>query len=188
MFRQSQQQPVHMESEKQHVTIFKKGRMLRPMWLLALALIVTTGLITILSNHPGKVRADLSDPNSPVGVWFVNAVGAPFQPHVVTFHSDGTMMIDNPEAGDSHTSDSVGMGPWELHQDTVTTVVGKFEEINADRTTHLFVSTLIVTYTITVTGNTFTGPAQANYYNPDGTLQMGPFPATLNGTRIQLSN
>ncbi len=183
MFRQSQQHPVHMESGKQHVTIFKKRRMLLPMWILALALIVTTGLITLLSTHPGKVRADSSDPNSPVGVWFVNAVGAPFQPHLATFHPDGTMMIDNPEAGDPHTSDSVGMGPWEIKQNTVT---GEFEEINANRTTNAFVSTLIVTYTITVTGNTFTGPAQATYYNPDGTVQAGPFPATLNGTRIQL--
>ncbi len=183
MFRQSQQHPVHMESGKQHVTIFKKRRMLLPMWILALALIVTAGLITLLSTHPGKVRADSSDPNSPVGVWFVNAVGAPFQPHLATFHPDGTMMIDNPEAGDPHTSDSVGMGPWEIKQNTVT---GEFEEINANRTTNAFVSTLIVTYTITVTGNTFTGPAQATYYNPDGTVQAGPFPATLNGTRIQL--
>ena len=101
--------PVHNESGKQRMAIFKMRPMLRIVWFLALALIVTVGLIAFLSNHSSNANA--ANPNSPVGVWFVNAVGAPFQPHMVTFHSDGTMEIDNPEAGDPHTSDSVGMGP-----------------------------------------------------------------------------
>jgi hypothetical protein len=182
MSEQFQQTPVHIEGGKQRIT--KMRPMLRVVWLLALALIVTVGLVTLLINHSGKASA--ANPNSPVGVWFVNAVGAPFQPHLATFHTDGTMLIDNPEAGDPHTSDSVGMGPWQLDQQGSGTVTGKFEEINADRVTHAFVSTLIVTFTITVSGDTFTGPAQATYYNPDGTFQAGPFPATLNGTRITL--
>ncbi len=185
MFEQPQQHPDHGERAKQRVTIFKMRPMLRVVSLLALVLIVAVGFIAFLSNHSGKARAKA--PNSVVGVWFVNAVGAPFQPHLATFHPDGTMLIDNPEAGDSHTSDSAGMGPWRIDPNgDGNTIDGKFEEINADRTTNAFVSTLIVTYTITVTGDTFTGPAQATYYNPDGTLQAGPFPATLNGTRIQL--
>jgi hypothetical protein len=185
MFGQPQQHPDHGESEKQRVTIFKMRPVLRVVGFFALALIVAVGFVTFWGNHSGKARAQ--DSNSVIGVWFVNAVGAPFQPHLATFHSDGTMMIDNPEAGDPHTSDSVGMGPWQIVQNgDGNTIHGKFEEINANRTTNAFVSTLIVTYTITVNGNTFTGPAQATYYNPDGTLQAGPFPATLNGTRIQL--
>jgi hypothetical protein len=178
-----------MESGKQHMTIFTARGMLRLVWPVALALIVTIGFITLLSNHTGEVSAravNATDSSSVVGVWFVNAVGAPFQPHIATFHPDGTMLIDNPESGDSHTSDSAGMGPWQIKGNNSHTVVGKFEEINADRTTHAFVSTLIVTFQITVKGNTFTGPAEATYYNPDGTVQAGPFPATLNGTRIQL--
>ncbi len=119
-----------------------------------------------------------------VGVWFVNAVGAPFEPHLFTYHADGTMLSANPDAGDSHTSDSDGMGPWEFQGDNV--VAGAFEEINADRDTHKFVSRLRVEYKITLSDDTFTGPATANYYNPDGSLQQGPFPATLNGTRINL--
>src|SRR5438270_6525300 len=159
--------------------------MMRVVCALALALIVAVGFMALSSNHPMKARA--SNPNSVVGVWYVNAVGAPFQPHLATFHSDGTMLIDNPEAGDTHTSDSAGMGPWQIDQNSTGNVIdGKFEEINADRTSGAFVSTLIVTYTITVNGNTFTGPAQATYYNPDGTFQQGPYPATLNGTRITL--
>ena len=185
MSEQFQQNPVHGKSGKQQVTIFKMRPMLRVVCGLALALIVTVGLVAFLNNHPTKARAD--DTNSVVGVWFVNAVGAPFQPHLATFHPDGTMIIDNPEAGDPHTSDSAGMGPWQIDQNgDGNTINGKFEEINADRTTNKFVSTLIVTFTITVTGDTFTGPAEATYLNPDGTLQAGPFPATLNGTRITL--
>jgi hypothetical protein len=189
MFAQPQQHPVHGERRKQHEPIFNRRRMLHGASLLALAFIVAVGFMALLSTHPAQVRARATDdPHSPVGVWFVNAVGASFQPHLATFHSDGTMLIDNPESGDLHTSDSAGMGPWQTQHDDQghTVIVGKFEEINADRTTHQFVSTLIVTFTLTVTGDTFTGPAQATYFNPDGTTQAGPFSATLNGTRIQL--
>lgn len=119
-----------------------------------------------------------------VGVWFVNAVGAPFQPHLFTFHSDYTMLSSNPDAGDPHTSDSDWTGPWAVGR--AGTVFGAFEEINADRTSHEYVSRLRVEYTINLDGDTFTGPAVANYYNPDGSLQQGPFPATLNGTRVAL--
>ncbi len=82
MFGQSQQCPVHGESGKQRVTIFSP--MLRVVSLLALVLIVTVGFIALLSNHPGKASANAGsgNPNSVVGVWFVNAIGAPFQPHL----------------------------------------------------------------------------------------------------------
>lgn len=143
-----------------------------------------TGLATLVGLAPTTVQQPQRDPSSLVGVWFVSAVGAPFQPHLATFHSDGTMVIDNPEAGDPHTSDSAGMGPWVSKKHNV--IVGAFEEINANRTTHKFVSRLRVEYTITLSGNTFVGPASATYYNPDGTLQGGPYPATLKGSRIPL--
>jgi hypothetical protein len=119
-----------------------------------------------------------------VGVWFVDAVGAPFEPHLFTFHADQTMLSSNPDAGDPQTSDSDGMGPWAASGGNQ--IIGAFEEINADRDTHEFVSRLRVEYTITLDGSTFTGPASATYFNPDGTLQQGPFPATLNGRRIPL--
>jgi hypothetical protein len=185
MSEQFQQNPVHGKSGKQYVTHFKMRPMLRVVCVLALVIMVTVGFIALLNNHPTKASA--ANSNSVVGVWFVNALGAPFQPHLITFHSDGTMLIDNPEAGDPNTSDSAGMGPWQIDQNGDGNVInGKFEEINADRTTNALVSTMIVTFTITVTGNTFTGPAQATYYNPDGTVQGGPYPATLNGTRLTL--
>lgn len=146
---------------------------------------LATSLVALVpAAHPLLQKVTSDDSHDIVGVWFVNAVGAPFEPHLFTYHADRTMLSANPDAGDSHTSDSDGMGPWAHKVDN--TFTGAFEEINADRTTHQFVSRLRVEYTITLSGDTFTGPATANYYNPDGSLQQGPFPATLNGKRINL--
>jgi len=122
--------------------------------------------------------------NSLVGVWYVKAIGAPFEAHLFTFHSDGTMVASNPDAGDRRTSDSNGMGPWKRIDGN--SYIGKFAEINADRATGAFHSSLIVTFKIKVTGSTFTGQAEANYSNPDGSHMEGPLPATLEGTRISL--
>jgi hypothetical protein len=133
---------------------------------------------------PSVAAADDNGGFGIVGVWFVNAVGAPFQPHLFTFHLDRTLMTCNPDAGDPHTSDSDGMGPWAPRDNG--TIIGAFEEINADRTTHQYVSLLRVEFSITLSGDTFTGPATANYYNPDGSFQQGPYPATLNGRRVPL--
>ena len=128
--------------------------------------------------------------DSIVGTWYVCITGAPFAPHLFKFDSDKTMESDNPESGDKNTSDSVGMGPWKTVDEN--TFTGEFQEINADRVTHVFVSTLVVDYTIVVTGDTFVTlpqhPAEATYYNPDTTKQAGPFPATFKGTRIRVSN
>src|SRR4051794_18441557 len=44
-----------------------------------------------------------------VGTWLVKTPEAPFPYHMFTFHSDGTMLHSNPDAGDSSTSDSNGM-------------------------------------------------------------------------------
>lgn len=138
-------------------------------------------------TRAGAAANDVTFGKPAVGVWTVSAVGAPFQPHIATFHPDGTMEIDNPEAGDTHTSDSMGMGPWTEQQSSKGDVVtGKFVEINADRATAQYVSKLVVTYQVTVKGNSFSGPAEATYYNPDGSVQAGPYPATLNGTRVTL--
>lgn len=122
-----------------------------------------------------------------VGVWLIDAVGAPFQPHIATFHSDKTMEIHNPEAGDPHTSDSLGMGLWKsLRTEKNQIIEGKFIELNADRNTNKYVNKLVVSYKIIINGNTFRGPAQATYYNPDESIHSGPFSVTLNGKKLLL--
>jgi hypothetical protein len=124
-----------------------------------------------------------------VGVWLIDAVGAPFQPHIATFHSDKTMAIHNPEAGDPHTSDSMGMGLWKaLESKKGQSIAGKFVELNADRNTNKYVNKLVVTYKIIINDNTFTGPAQATYYNPDDSIHSGPFSVTLYGKKLLFEN
>jgi hypothetical protein len=130
------------------------------------------------------------------------AVGAPFQPHLFTFHSDGSMLTHNPEAGDKNTSDSAGMGPWKQVGNKIT---GRFVQVNANYgdvalspthkyslPPHQYNSDLVVDFEVTVSvdGKTFTGPAMANYYdaarNPIPGLTN--LPATLNGTLITLNS
>lgn len=146
-----------------------------------LASILIAIVFSLQMGSTAKVRA--ANDHKINGSWYVNAVGAPFQPHVMVFHDDNTLMIDNPEAGDPHTSDSVGVGPWD--KTGPDTIKGKFVEVNADRTTNLFASNLVVTFTLTLTGDTFTGPAEADYYDANWVHTDGPFPATLNGKRIK---
>ena len=135
---------------------------------------------------PGSAKAG-SDHNSGgiVGAWEVDAVGAPYVPHLATFHSDGTMSITNParvqeDPSDPHggTNDSIGMGTWKLVNDHGKKyVVGTFEELNAFTDNHEPTDTLSVSFKLTVHDDSFTGPAVAH---------LGPFsaPATLTGSRI----
>lgn len=122
-----------------------------------------------------------------VGAWRVDAKGAPFVPHVALFHIDGTCLLHNPDAGNPHTSDSLGVGVWKVDSEHPQTIMGVFEEITADRAAHQYVSRLRVTFRLSLDGaNIFTGPAQATYYAPDGTrLQDQAHQARLIGIRIQ---
>ena len=43
-------------------------------------------------------------------------------------------------------------------------------------------------YKITINANSFSGPAQATYYNPDESIHSGPFSVILNGKKLLLEN
>lgn len=125
-----------------------------------------------------------------VGAWYYDAEGAGFPPHIVVFHPDGTLTSSNPDRGEANNSASAGMGVWEQHH-RGGVIVGRFVEVNADPTSHTHTTNLIVDFTISpdgrsLQGTTFTGPATATYYNPDGSHADGPFDATLHGQRITL--
>lgn len=115
----------------------------------------------------------------------MDAIGAPYVPHLFTFHADGTMSTTNPtnvqedpEAEHGGTNDSLGMGVWELVDENGTKyVVGTFEQLNAFADNHEPADKLSVTFKLTVDDDTFEGPAIA---------ELGPFtaPATLEGSRI----
>jgi hypothetical protein len=65
------------------------------------------------------------------------------------------------------------------------TVKGILEEYDADRTTHEFVGTLTVTYTIKIKGDTFTGNASATLTDPAGDVVTGfPMRATFTAYRL----
>jgi hypothetical protein len=152
--------------------------------LSAAALVVClVGLANLWSSHQ-VANAQNQDNNSVVGVWEVNVGGAPFGPHLFTFHSDGTFLSSNPDAGDPKTSDSDGEGTWQASQQgNGTTVTGIFKEYDADRSTNAFVGVLTVTYAIKVTGNTFKGPASATFTDTNGNVS-GPFPAEFTAYRL----
>jgi hypothetical protein len=69
------------------------------------------------------------------GAWLVEIPSAPFPVHMFAFHSDGTVVQSNPDAGDPNTSDSNLMGAWRAESDRYE---GKLVEITADRNTHRF--------------------------------------------------
>ena len=117
-----------------------------------------------------------------VGVWVVRAPEAPFPDHVFTFHADGTMVQANPEAGNPASSDSVGMGVWRADGDVVR---GRFVEVRADRASGRPGGTGVVAFEVRVTGDAFTGRAEATFRDPEGGAS-GPHPTALAGTRFGL--
>jgi hypothetical protein len=144
---------------------------------------LVAGLANVSSSRGVANASPVFHADAPVvGVWEVRIVGAPFSPHLFTFHSDHTFLSSNPDAGDPNTSDSDGEGVWQGRK----TVTGIFKEYNADRTTHLFVSILTVTYTITVTGDTFTGDALAVETDANTGEVLFSGPATFTATRMKL--
>jgi hypothetical protein len=128
-----------------------------------------------------QVSGAKNDSPAVVGVWYVKAPEAPFQYHMFTFHADGTMLQANPDAGDSNTSDSNGMGVWVPDGDRIK---GKFVEVTADRATRQFASRGEISFLIKVTGNAFSGTANANFYDAEGRRLRGPLAATLDGQRV----
>jgi hypothetical protein len=153
----------------------------------AVALVVCLAGLASLSFSRRIASAERADEAiAPVvGVWEVDVVGAPFGPHLFTFHSDHTFLSSNPDAGDTNTSDSDGEGVW----DGWNTVKGMFKEYDASRgptpPAGTFVGILTVTYTIKVKGDSFTGDYTATETSPTGVVEgsgTGTFIAYRLGT------
>jgi hypothetical protein len=104
----------------------------------------------------------------------------------MTFHDDGTLDLTNPDAAEATNSSSAGMGSWDWFP-LINGAKGRFFEVNADKTTNKFTSILIVTFEFRVSGDTFTGPATARYYDGNRNLIAGPYPATLRGQRFPVN-
>jgi hypothetical protein len=154
-----------------------------PVALIAAFALIGGGLI---GAHSASADSFKGDSKAIVGAWDVQAVGAPYQPHLFTFNDDGTMNTTNPtnvqeKAGSAHggTNDSLGMGPWESVKGHNDTFIGTFYQLNANADDHTPTDSLAVTYKIVVKGNTFSGKALAK----QGTFSA---PATLNGKRLTI--
>jgi len=154
--------------------------------LLILPLLAAAATIGSVASQALVAKADNGGPNSVVGAWQVDAIGAPYVPHLFTYNADGTMNTTNPtnvqeSASRPHggTNDSLGMGPWEPVNGQPNTFIGTFYELNANADDHTPTDTLSVTYKIVVDGDHFTGNALAKQGSFSG-------PATLNGTRLTI--
>lgn len=133
--------------------------------------------------------ADASSACNPdaVGAWVVQVKGAPFEPHLFIFHSDGTMNTTNPtnvqeDAAKPHggTNDSLGMGVWTCGKNGTSEIVGTFSQLNANADDHKPTDSLFVTFKIEVSKDTFVGKAA---------VKVGDTPvpgATFEGKRITI--
>lgn len=151
----------------------KQGRRMLGTAGLLTAALIAAGCTTAQTN----VRANASI----VGAWVVRAPEAPFPLHMFVFHSDGTVEQSNPDAGDPNTSDSNLMGVWIADGAGVR---GKLVEVAADRTTHRFVRRTEISYSLRVGGDTFSGTAEARFYDADGRPSGGHAAVTLEGERL----
>jgi hypothetical protein len=156
----------------------KRANLLGWTFLWGWALFLAVALFVALT---GVGVGQAGDKKDIIGAWYVDTLGAPFAPHAISFHADGIIDLTNPDAAEAQNSSSAGMGEWVA---TKQGIKGVFFEVNADKTTHQFTTLLRVTFTLTVTGNKFQGPATAEYFDRNRTLVNGPFPADLRGQRI----
>jgi hypothetical protein len=130
-----------------------------------------------------RLPSGASLPNPVVGAWLVKDPNAPFPYHMYVFNGDGTMQQANPDAGDSHGSDSDGKGIWVTDGERIK---GKWVEIIADRATHQFAGRLEISYDITVSGDSYIGMETVRPYDDAGNLTAGPdTPAQLEGKRVK---
>jgi hypothetical protein len=137
--------------------------------------------LCLISAACHQAAVDRRGTSAIVGTWLVTIPEAPFPLHMFVFHSDGTVLQSNPDAGDPNTSDSNLMGAWRAERDGFK---GRLVEVTADRTTRQFVSRGEISFSLKVDGNAITGTASALFYDASGRPVRGPVAVTLQGRRI----
>jgi hypothetical protein len=122
-----------------------------------------TAVVAVAAAAGAVVLSSSASANSPnvVGAWQVDAIGAPYVPHLFTFAADGTMFTTNPtnvqedpSAPHGGTNDSVGMGAWRRDG---RSIVGTFYQLNAFADNHQPTDSLEVRFKIQVNGDQLTG-------------------------------
>lgn len=132
---------------------------------------------------------DQKDKVSIVGAWRMQVLpvdgvpgsGAPYSPHLMTFHADNTVLMTNPtnvqEKAGNGTTDSVGMGAWRGFRHSIKFHV---EQENANQPADTPAARLLLDFECTVKRSAFrcTG---------DATLEgVGSVPAILVGQRMEV--
>jgi hypothetical protein len=141
------------------------------------ALLVISAMLCL--GLSGCSRSPASPPI--VGAWLVKIPAAPFPYHLFVFHSDGTVVQSNPDAGDSRNSDNNLIGAWTSAGGQIT---AKLVETTADRTNHEFVSRTELAMLLQVQSNRLVGNAAASVFDVSGNPDGPPRPFTLDGDRI----
>lgn len=158
----------------------------RQLFHVTAAAVLVAAVVTVGTAVPSAVRdaaAAVGRPSaSVVGAWFVSAPDAPFPRHVFVFHADGTMEQSNPDAGDTDTSDSAGFGQWSSPRSGEVT--GRFGEVKATRGSGAYAGSGVVSFTLRVHGDRFTGSASAEFFDAAGRHVAGPLVTALSGERV----
>jgi hypothetical protein len=141
---------------------------------LATVAILATGFLFggMVALTPAEAK-EIKSQDVAVGAWEVQAVGAPYKPHLLTFEADGTMFTTNPtnvQEATSNTNDSVGMGTW--HRDGQY-IYGTFYQLNAFADTHRPADSLEVRFRIRVSGDQLTGDWFIAAFDARGTFEEG---------------
>ena len=123
-----------------------------------------------------------SEPSPVIGTWLVHDIEAPFPMHMYVFNADGTMQQANPDAGDTHGSDSDGKGVW---SGTGSHVRGKWVEIMADRATGRFTGRGEYSFETAVSGDRLKGHGTMQLFDANG-VRGRQIQTTFTGERVML--
>lgn len=142
--------------------------------------IIAIAVLTVCLSTGGCEGASSNNPI--VGTWVVHDAKAPFPMHMYVFNADGTMQQANPDAGDSHGSDSDGKGIWVVNGGHVR---GKWIEVMADRDTHHFTGRGEYSFEILVLGDRLNGNGTMRLFDTNS-KSIGGIPTTFTGERVML--
>jgi hypothetical protein len=168
------------------VTFIPLDAMFRKIFPVVLALVLTVlvGAMFLLHNQT-RASAEAVPTKGIVGAWYVDTTGAPFEPHGIIFHADGTLVLTNPDAAEATNSSSAGYGEWvPVRIEGQPGARGSFFEVNADKNTNQFTTILVVTFQVRLSAlqpGAFSGPAEATYYDGNRNVVLGPLGAVLKG-------
>jgi hypothetical protein len=99
------------------------------------------------------------------------------------FHADGTMLQSNPPAGNTDTSDTIGMGVWKADENKIS---AKFEEFRFDLKTGE-ITRGVVTFNLLLAGDRLTGAYTFSVCKTDdGTQLGGPRQGEVSAERVVL--